>query len=131
MGSPFTTAPTGKVFHNLSRRATEVSAPARSRSAIIEAMKIDVSDEEVKLWWEALERYYAGREYSSFWFGIVSSSVALRSSASSERPINTCQTSMPVRKNERSGVEKVTTPNSALSLMFSSTTLPGVNLSGR
>jgi hypothetical protein len=31
-------------------------------------------------------------------------------------PINTCQTSIPVRNNERSGIEWVTTPNSALSL---------------
>jgi nitrite reductase (NADH) small subunit len=97
----------------LSAHQREISGPSRSREATL------------------TYRSWFGSEYSSCWFGIIACSLVLRCSASTERPINTCQTSTPVRKNERSGTECVTTPNSVLSSMFSSTALPGANFSGR
>ena len=52
------------------------------RSAMMEAMKIDLSDEVVKLIVEALEHYCAGCEYSSFnvfsTTGAASSGVSIR-----------------------------------------------------
>ena len=46
-------------FQERLRARLNFTAPAGSKRAIIEAMKIDLSGEEVKLMVEALEHYYA------------------------------------------------------------------------
>jgi hypothetical protein len=56
MGFSFNTFPTCKLALSLSHPTSKNN---QGFSAIIEAMKIDLSDEEVKLIVEALEHYYA------------------------------------------------------------------------